>query len=113
MAESKTWTERELRDLIQMEVNTGHSMQALSASILSGEFTAGIREIAASTHSGFTAQTTQVTQLAADVEATQVKIGRSSATARPLCNALRTRAARPSATWLTRFLPSRRSSRTL
>ena len=50
MAEGKMWTEGELCYLIQMEVSTGQTMQALNAAISSGELTAGIAQIAASTH---------------------------------------------------------------
>ena len=68
------WTERELRDLIPMEVSTGQTMQVLNAAIASAELTAGIAQISSSTHSGFTAQATQVTLLAAEFEATKIKI---------------------------------------
>ena len=68
------WTEAKLRDLIQMDVSMGQTMQVLNAAISSGELTAGIAQIASSTHSGFTAQASQVTLLAAEVEATKIKI---------------------------------------
>ena len=47
MAEARTWTEAELRDLIAIEVSTGPTMQVLNAAISSGELTAGIAQIAA------------------------------------------------------------------
>ena len=63
------WTERELRDLVQMEVSTGQTMQALNAAISSGELTAGMQAIATSANS-------QVTLRAAQVKANADKIGR-------------------------------------
>ena len=69
MAEGKMWTERELRDFIQMEVSTGQTMQVLNAAISSGERTAVIQAIA-------TAANSQVTLFAAQVRANADEIGR-------------------------------------
>ena len=69
MAEARTCTEAELRNFIQVEVSTGQTMQVLNSAISLGELTAVIAQLAAATHSGFTAQTTQVTLLVAEVEA--------------------------------------------
>ena len=57
MAESRMRTEREVRDLIAIEVSTGQTMAVLNAAITSGELTAVVSQIVASTQSGFEAQT--------------------------------------------------------
>ena len=69
MAEARSWTEAELRDLIQMEVSTGNTMRVLKSTILSGESTAGDQAIAAAANS-------HVTQLAAQVKTNAEEISR-------------------------------------
>ena len=74
MGESRTWTEREVRDLIAVEVSTGQTMVALNAAIASGELTSAVSQIVATTQSGFDAQTSRVSSIAADMEATKATI---------------------------------------
>ena len=56
------WSERELRDLIQMEVSTGQTMHVLNASISGGELNAAVRNISAIAFAGIDAQATQISQ---------------------------------------------------
>jgi hypothetical protein len=74
MGESRTWTEREVRDLIAVEVSTGQTMVALNAAIASGELTSAVSQIVATTQSGFDAQTSRVSSIAADMEATKATV---------------------------------------
>ena len=69
MAEARTWTEAELRNLTDIEVSTGNTMRVLNNAISSGELTAGVQGIA-------TAANSQVTLLAAQVKTNADEIGR-------------------------------------
>ena len=46
-------TEAEIRDLIQIEVSTGQTMQVLNVAITSGELNAAANQVAAATYSVF------------------------------------------------------------
>ena len=68
------WTEREIRDLIAIEVSAGQTMAVLNAAITSGELHTAVSQIATASHSGFEAQTARVTLMATDMEATKATI---------------------------------------
>ena len=82
MAEQRTWSERELRDLIQMEVSTGQTMHVLNASISGGELNAAVRDIAATAFVGFESQATQIGQQQQAIAGQQDSITRILADAR-------------------------------
>ena len=65
---AREWTERELRDLIQMEVSTGQTMHVLNASISGGELNAAVRSIAATAFAGFRAGDADRTIAGSDYE---------------------------------------------
>ena len=56
MAEQRTWSEHEIRDLIGIEVSTGQTMHVLNASISGGELNAAVSDIAATAFAGFETQ---------------------------------------------------------
>ena len=56
----RSWSERELRDLIQMEVSTGQTMSVLNASIAGGSLNSAVTQIAASAFQGFETQASQI-----------------------------------------------------
>ena len=62
MAEQRTWSEREIRDLIAIEVSTGQMMRVLNSSISGGELNAAVCDIAATALAGFETQATQIGQ---------------------------------------------------
>ena len=68
MAEPRTWTGRELRDLIQVEVSTGQTMHVLNASISGGELNAAVRLISATAFAGFSEQAAQIKQSQAAIK---------------------------------------------
>ena len=74
MAEGKMWTEAEIRDLIQVEVSTGQTMQVLNSAITSGELNAVGNQVASATFAGFEAQAVRATVLAAEMVATKTQI---------------------------------------
>ena len=58
--ERRAWSERELRDLIQMEVSTGQTMSVFNASIEGGSLNIAVSQIAASAFQGFETQAFQI-----------------------------------------------------
>ena len=68
------WTEAEIRDLIQVEVSTGQTMQVLNSAIMSGELNAVVNQVASATFAGFEAQAARATVLAAEMLATKTQI---------------------------------------
>ena len=67
--EGKMWTDAEIRNLIQMEVSTGGTMNILSNAISSGELTAGVQAIV-------TAANAQVNHLTAQAQTNASEIDR-------------------------------------
>ena len=62
MAEQRTCSEREICDLIAIEVSTGQTMRVLNTSISGGELNAAVRDIAATAFAAFESQATQIGQ---------------------------------------------------
>ena len=77
---AREWTEREVRDLIQMEVSTGQTMHVVNASISGGELNAAVCNIAATAFAGIDAQATQIGQSQAAI--TSIVAGRRSSLCR-------------------------------
>ena len=91
MAEGKTWTEVEIRDLIQIEVFMGQTMQVFNAAITSGELSSSVGQVAATAHAGFTdtmrafeIQAGQITVQEREIKRASDEIQLSSRTAAPL-----------------------------
>ena len=74
------WTEREVRDLIAVEVSNGQTMVVLNAAITSGELTAAVSQIVATTQSGFVAQAARGSSMATGMETTKATIDTEMAT---------------------------------
>ena len=53
MAEARTWTEAEIRNLIQIEVSTRQTMVILNAAIATGELSNSVGQVAATAHAVF------------------------------------------------------------
>ena len=60
MAEQRTWSEHEIRDLIGIEVSTGQTMHVLNAPISGAELNAAVRDIAATAFAVFKTQASQI-----------------------------------------------------
>ena len=58
--EQRSWSERELRDLIHMEVSTGQTMTVPNASIEGGSLNTAVSQIAASAFQGLETQASQI-----------------------------------------------------
>ena len=50
MMEARSWTQQEIRELIQIEVSTGQTMAILNSAISSGELSTSVGQVAATTN---------------------------------------------------------------
>ena len=51
--EARSWTQQDIRELIQIEVSTGQTMVILNSAITSGELSTSVSQVSATAHAVF------------------------------------------------------------